>query len=172
MLEPLAGRQLLSAAILPFGPGPVIAGGSSTGTLHEIRGIQFSANLGTFFTISRFTNLHATITWGDGTTSTGTIQPMQDASLSPFRFEVDGTHTYHTVGTFNIHIAATGSEAPSKTPVRQIISLDDVVKVSRGNVILSPRRRGSSASPFLLAGLDAVGIRPCEALQVTSEQGG
>ena len=63
--------------------------------LHESKGVSFTANLGTFTTIAPATNLVATITWGDGTTSKGTLKPLSPVGIDQIKFEVDG-HTDNT----------------------------------------------------------------------------
>ncbi|HEV3082869.1 MAG TPA: beta-propeller domain-containing protein [Gemmataceae bacterium] len=56
------------------------------------------------FKVSDPTGLQATINWGDGQTSAGTIQPDPDDSG---RYLVVGTHTYTKLGSFGVNVAFT-----------------------------------------------------------------
>lgn len=48
-------------------------------------------------------DFNTTIDWGDGSTSTGTLQPV---SGQPGTFDVVGSHTYADFGTFNMTVTA------------------------------------------------------------------
>ena len=53
----------------------------------------------------------ATIDWGDGTTSTGTISGPDQSGV----FTVTGTQTYAEAGSFTINVTLTHEGAPSVT---------------------------------------------------------
>ena len=131
MLEQMEGRQLLS--LMPavmVSPGPVSTGGSSTGIINETRGVPFTADLGSFFTIAPGTNLQALVTWGDGTSSKGTLKPIVTPALSLVRFEVDGTHTYNAAGAFPITVIVTKAGPTPTSPVTLVTMLHDEAIVS------------------------------------------
>ena len=153
MLELMEGRQLLS--IVPavmLSPVPVSTGGSSTGVLHETKGVAFTADLGSFFTVGPGTNLQALVTWGDGTTSKGTLKPIVSPAVNVVRFEVDGTHTYNAVGTFPIQVIVTKPGPTPMSPVGLVTTLHDEAIVSRGNLNLTGKISGHyTAAPTSIA---------------------
>lgn len=93
-----------------------------------IEGSQFS---GTLATITGALDVpSASIDWGDGTTSAGTITANADGS-----FSVSGTHTYLEEGSYNVTISAQDStgasaNATSTATVADAILGFDAVKVS------------------------------------------
>jgi hypothetical protein len=56
----------------------------------------------------------ATIDWGDGTTSAGTITFL-DTELGTLRYNVAGTHTYAEVGTYVDHITIVDQDGETQT---------------------------------------------------------
>ena len=70
-------------------------------TLDEKAGKSFTAPVGTF-DYSGFRALVATIDWGDGKTSTGTLIEGKDG-----HYTVTGTHTYKNKGEYHIHVDVT-----------------------------------------------------------------
>src|SRR6185437_6122748 len=107
-------------------------------TLHEKAGVPFKANLGNFVTIAPATRLRASISWGDGTASVGTLKPIGVVGIDQVRFEVDGTHTYVMSGSFPIKVTVV---QPGPTPtslVRLVATLRDraIVTAPAKNVSL------------------------------------
>lgn len=138
LVETLEGRTLLSAALAhpqPYAswhaaasakpaiivlPTPVNLGGV---TLHEIAGVPFTANAGSFTTTAKASTLHASIVWGDGTTaSDGKIVPSATATLPP-RYDVVGSHTYASAGTFQITTVVTQSGPPGSAMAVRLIAV-------------------------------------------------
>ena len=117
---------------IQFGPSaPVLVGGTATvgdapivsqGTpVVGIEGSPLTAVLvATFQTIdlnATAADFNATITWGDGTTSAGTVT-ITGASPNGVTFRVTGTHTYADEGTYAVTVTVTsvgGSTATSGT---------------------------------------------------------
>ncbi len=153
MLEPMEGRQLLS--IVPavmLSPGPVSTGGSSAAILHETKGVSFTANLGSFFAAGPGTNLQALVTWGDGTSSKGTLKSTVTPAVNLVRFEVDGTHTYNAVGAFPITVIVTKSGPGPTSPVLLVTTLHDEAIVTGGNLNLTGKISGHyTAAPTSIA---------------------
>ncbi len=84
-------------------------------TIHPTAGVKFTiVTLGSFTTIAPATNLSATIHWGDGTTSAGTLLASGVVGIDEITFNVRGSHTYAKAGTFAIQIVVT---KPSLTPM-------------------------------------------------------
>lgn len=73
-------------------------------TIGQVAGESFTADLGSFSTIAPGTDLHATISWGDGTTSKGTLIPAGVTGLDVLQFTVSGTHIYAQPGAYPIHV--------------------------------------------------------------------
>jgi len=161
-VEVLESRRLLSVTPILVGlPTPL--GGTSTPVtvapvggliLHEKAGVQFTASLGTFVTIAPATNLHAGISWGDGTSSQGTLKAVGIVGVDEIRFEVDGTHTYANRGAFRIRVTVT---QPGPTPtslVRLVAVLRDraLVTAPAKNVLLD----GTISGKYLLAPTAAI----------------
>src|SRR5207248_2056087 len=64
------------------------------------------------------TDYSATITWGDGQTSAGTIAPDP---ANPGQFLVSGTNTYHQAGSYTIGVAIQdigGSATTATVPIQ------------------------------------------------------
>jgi len=88
-------------------------------TIDETINKSFTADLGTFTFIAPATNLSATISWGDGTTSKATITSTGVIGLDVIKFKITGTHTYTLAGKFPVHIVVT---RPSQTVNGAIIA--------------------------------------------------
>jgi large repetitive protein len=97
------------------GHGSASIAGAVSVTAASVSGVEGQSLTGTVATftqgdstapVSQFT---ATISWGDGTTSSGTIS--QDASGDPYA--VAGTHTYAEEGTYTTEIAVSASPTNS-----------------------------------------------------------
>jgi len=88
-------------------------------TLHLTAGAAFTGSVGTFAYISPIAStykLTASIDWGDGTVSTGSI--VVDSALGAGGYAVDGSHTYAIGGTYPIVSTVTLNQTPpTPTPV-------------------------------------------------------
>jgi CSLREA domain-containing protein len=91
-------------------------------TLSAIEGASFTAVVATFTdsdTEIASSNFTATIDWGDGSTSTGTITALPPSSNGS-NFEVSGSHTYVEEGSFTvttkIHDAKDNLDATATSP--------------------------------------------------------
>ena len=105
-------------------------------TINEAPGVAFTTSVGTFITIAPGTNLHASINWGDGSSSTGTLKSDGVIGLDEIQFEVDGTHTYARVGTYPIVVVVTQSGPPgSATPIRLITTIDSTAIVAASSSV-------------------------------------
>jgi hypothetical protein len=94
-IEPLEDRRLLSAV-------PAAHASTTSLTINEQPGVNFTADLGSFTTIAPATRLKAIIHWGDGKTSKGTLKATGVVGLDEISCELDGTHTYADAGTYAI----------------------------------------------------------------------
>jgi hypothetical protein len=137
-LEALEDRCLLSTT-LPVLPAP---GGGGL-VFHETPGQQFTADLGTFTSIAPGTSLKASINWGDGTTSAGTIKADHVNGLDTVVFEVDGTHTYAADGNYAITATVTRPGPTPTTLIALIATLHDTAVVSTGNISLNGKITGT-----------------------------
>lgn len=143
MLEPIEGRALLSSVpAFSAAIGPVVSSTSAIGIIHATKGVEFTANLGTFLTIAPAKNLLALVTWGDGTSSPGKLKPMNVGAMNVVRFEVDGTHTYNVAGNFGIQVLVTKPGPTPTSPVVLVARLRDEAIVARGNVDLTGKISG------------------------------
>jgi hypothetical protein len=153
LLEPLENRRLLSAAVLiadhPASLAPAAASTAATAatpqptnggvTLTEEATQQFTAKLGhfTFKTVDQLIN--ATINWGDGTHSAGTIQGAYNGA----EFYVVGTHTYAKTGQFKVNVTIqaqiAGNPNAPKFTVASFTSIINVIplKPSSGGLSLT-----------------------------------
>lgn len=142
-IEQLESRRLLSVSpvvhplligTLPVTSSPPVAASLGQGvTLNENVGVPFTASVGTFVTIAPATNLRARISWGDGSTSRGTLTPLGIVGIDQVKLEVDGTHTYRRPGTFDnkvtvFRIAPTSLAATS--PARVIAAFKSTAVVA------------------------------------------
>jgi len=108
------GSFPLSVTVTEVAPGTATGTGTATATVAEadvLSGtpVVFSATAGSAFngTVANFTDTDtantasdfiATINWGDGTTTPGTISGSTGA------FQISGTHTYVGSGTFSVTV--------------------------------------------------------------------
>lgn len=104
-LEHLEDRLVLAAPDAPL----TLQGVSLAAT----QGSAFNGTVATFTDADPNGNLSqysATVNWGDGTTSSSGsgVQIVADANV-PRQFDVIGTHTYNSTGTFNLTVAVSDS---------------------------------------------------------------
>jgi len=130
MLESLERRQLFSAAGVSAVISPV------TLTIDERAGMKFTANLGHFSTPTASNTLEATISWGDGTTSKGTLKELLTPTAASLTFEVDGTHKYKKAGTYDIQVNVLEPGPSPTTHVRLVANFDDTAIVARKHAML------------------------------------
>ena len=77
--------------------------------------VPFTGIVGSFFDTNpsdNTSNLTATITWGDGHVTQGTI--LQDPSVKG-QFDVEGTNTYTVAGTYAVNIVIANTSNQSTT---------------------------------------------------------
>ncbi|MHB8689962.1 MAG: hypothetical protein ACYDHH_01825 [Solirubrobacteraceae bacterium] len=82
---------------------------ASSVTLQATGGMPFTGTVGAFTdanTGAPAGDFTATINWGDGTTSSGTVNPTGTAG----QFSISGTHTYNGVGALNTSVLVTDSD--------------------------------------------------------------
>jgi hypothetical protein len=157
MLEAVEARQLLSIVpAIVTAPGIVISGSGSVGVIKETRGVPFTVRLGTFFTLLPGDNLQAFISWGDGIKSQGTIKPLPTVGPGTAGYEVDGSHTYTSAGTFAIHVNVIKPGPTPTSPVVLVTTLDDTAIVARGNVNLTGKISGKYVAVPTAADLGAL----------------
>jgi hypothetical protein len=106
-------------------------------TINEVPGVSFTTSVGTFITIAPATHLHASINWGDGSSSTGTLKSDGVIGLDEIQFEVDGTHTYAKAGTYPIVATVTRSfgPTPTATPIQLVATIDSTAIVAASSAV-------------------------------------
>ncbi len=111
----------------------IVAGNSAGGvTIHETAGKSFTATVGAFQFPAPGTHLSATVSWGDGTTSKGTLVGAGIIGVDVIKFDVDGTHTYAKAGTYAITVTVINSLGPpgSLAPVQLVATIDSTAIVA------------------------------------------
>lgn len=98
-------------------------------TIIEPVGKKFTATVGKFTFIAPGGNFTATISWGDGTTSTGVVVAGGVEGIDVIKYVVNGTHTYSLAGKYAIKIVVYRNLSAGATPVvfTTIDSTADVV---------------------------------------------
>ena len=101
----VADPPMISTAIVaPAAPTGSTNPDTTGVTIHEVAGVQFTADLGSFATLAPGTRLRARINWGDGKTSLGTLISTGPVNFDEISFEVTGSHKYAHAGTYAIAI--------------------------------------------------------------------
>jgi hypothetical protein len=114
----MTGSATVTSGFAPIRPGPKATGTHATAT-HRV---AFHGSVASFVgsivggTARSYT---ASITWGDGHTTSGTIQPTGNNN-----FSVIGANTYATAGTFTVHVTITDSNGASTTVTTTILVAD------------------------------------------------
>jgi hypothetical protein len=119
-----AGGNLLSIpSTIQVPDAPLTAFGAALPSIFE--GTAFSGQLGTFTDANTYycesegnwppgvsnpaepdsTHYRASVTWGDGAVTDGTITQFFSGGATPCEFKVSGSHTYNEEGTYTIHVA-------------------------------------------------------------------
>jgi ELWxxDGT repeat protein len=114
-----------AAADLMIDDGPLTATGMS---LDVTEGQKFNRNVASFKDPGGFEDLShyaATIDWGDGTTSAGTI--LRDGS----NLRVAGAHTYAHHGNFNVEVSINDEGGPAATATSTVLVHDATIYVRR-----------------------------------------
>ena len=110
---PTLVTTVTSATIVDGGP---IVGGV---TINATAGQSTIASVGSFESSLTGLVFHADIDWGDGSTSNGTVTSRSDGA-----FDVAGTHTYASAGTYTVGVSITGTaptQANGSTPLFDLL---------------------------------------------------
>ncbi len=113
----------------------------------SVSGVSFNARAGQQFSgevatasdptqVSKAANLVATINWGDGTTTTGTVVDQGNGN-----FIIDGTHTYVTGGVYKVTVTLT-----DKTD--SYVNVSETTKETITGLILSGVTFSATAGSF------------------------
>lgn len=138
---------------------------NSTGgaTITEPAGKQFTATVGNFNFPAPGGNMHASIKWGDGTTSVGTIKAVGATGIDVIKYAVVGTHTYKLPGTYPIHITVTRALVPTTTPFT-VASINSTAKVTlplagkiTGTYSIAPTTNPDIGKLYLFTGTGTAG---------------
>jgi len=122
----------------------VVASTASGVTLHESAGKSFTAAVGTFQFPAPGKRLSASINWGDGTASTGTVVSAGASGLDVLKFNITGTHTYAKAGTYAITVTVTQTNPPA-TYVLLVATIHSTAVVIKS----SPSLDGTIKGTFL-----------------------
>ncbi len=89
----------------------------------------------------------ATIDWGDGTTSTGTISPVSGTT-----FQVSGTHAYAEEGAYNVSVRVTDAGgAPTLVVSGTTFNVTDAPLSAVGPALTDAATEGTSTGPQVVA---------------------
>jgi hypothetical protein len=150
---PVTGLSKLIATINSTAIVTPLSSNSPGGvTIDEVAGQSFTADVGTFTTLAPAADLKATISWGDGSTSAGTLQSDGVSGLDLVKMEVDGTHTYAEAGTYPIRIVVTRTSVGPVAiplPVATIESTAIVSATATTPISLTGTITGSYKSPIV-----------------------
>ncbi len=117
-------------------------------TLNEVAGTAFTESVGAFQIIAPGGKLKATITWGDGTESDGTITPAGVIGIDVLSYEVTGMHMYAAAGNYAIHTTITGRGV--STAARTVATIDSTASVVAPKTIaLAGTLTGSYTTPVI-----------------------
>ncbi len=101
---PINPKSGLATNLVEYIVDHVIVDSKNGFLITELVGNKFTAEVGKFSFPAPATNLTATINWGDGSTSTGTITSTGVSGIDVINFKITGSHTYKKVGLYAIHI--------------------------------------------------------------------
>jgi hypothetical protein len=112
-----------SVVVAPAGPGIVL---TPAGTLSAVEGASAALTLATFTDAAPLpvTSYLVTINWGDGTTSTGTVQPGANVGS----YVVTGNHKFVDEGSYQVTVSVSRGTGPAA-------SVTDAANVSDPNVV-------------------------------------
>lgn len=133
-------------------------------TIKVVEGTKFTGNVGSFANPSGNTNpanYTATITWGDGHTSTGAVAYNPTAKT----FGVSGTNTYALLGSYAISVAVKSNTSAAGT-IHSTASISDAALASTGSAVsgkegvslLGVVATFTDANPLAIAGNYVVSI--------------
>jgi hypothetical protein len=133
-----ASEQQISAQGVTFSP---TEGQSFTGTVATFSDPNPSS------TASEYS---ASIQWGDGTTSAGTVSGPTGGP-----FTVSGTHTYADEGTYNVAVIVTDVDTPTNTATASSTANVADAALSAGQIFVAGGTEGSAATTASMSFSDA-----------------
>jgi hypothetical protein len=127
---PLPGSKLMTPSMILAtiqSTAVVVKDDDGGVTLTEVAGQAFKAKVGSFDFRNVDLILSATIDWGDGTHSVGTIT----GNFATGEYNVIGSHTYAKTGQFSVHVKVLSRLAgsPSATPTGIVAQWVSTIKV-------------------------------------------
>jgi hypothetical protein len=125
---PGSGIEIASVLLTTIHSKAIVAKDEDGGvTLTETAGKPFKATLGSFDFRNVDLLLSATIDWGDGTHSVGTVT----GDLATGELNVVAAHTYAKTGTYQVHVKVLSHLAgsPATTPSGTIAQWISIIKV-------------------------------------------
>ena len=99
-------------------------------TINEVAGKKFTANVGSFMYIAPGTGLSATIGWGDGNTSAGTLTAAGVVGIDEIKYNVGGSHTYANPGIYPITVNVTHSFPMGGSAIQSVATIHSTAVVS------------------------------------------
>jgi hypothetical protein len=123
------GQQVFSSTgnIAQVADAPINVLGS---TIHPTAGAPFSGRIASFTDgnpAATVGELTATIKWGDGTSSQGTIQANGQGG-----FDVLGSHTYLAAGTYTVQVLVTDAGGCTASSSNQAVAANLGLRIERG----------------------------------------
>ena len=133
-------------------------------TINEIAGKKFSANVGSFMYIAPGTGLSATINWGDGNSSAGTLVPSGVVGIDVIKYNVKGTHTYANPGTYPITVTVTHSFPLGGSAIQLVATIHSTSVVSlpltgtiKGTYTIPPLMNPEAGQTYVFNGSGTAG---------------
>jgi cyclophilin family peptidyl-prolyl cis-trans isomerase len=122
----------VTSRLTAFGGSITVAAGTpiTNATVATLSDADFTAQA---------SNLMATIDWGDGTTSTGTVVARTGTTGA---FNITGSHTYTSTGTFNAvvtikELTAPSGSQPETTTATNVITITNRLAAQGGSITAS-----------------------------------
>jgi PKD domain len=136
--------------------------------LQATAGVPISPVLDTVTESNASAHVSATIDWGDGTQTTGTIAPASGGSLG-----VSGSHAYALAGTYNAKVTVDDSDGTEQTS-RTVIQV--AARASTTSVTCTPSPVAVTASATCIATVADAGaggpVTPTGTVELTSPTAG
>lgn len=123
---PVNPKSGLPTRLIEYIDDKAIVTSSNGKIITELVGHKFTADLGTFSFPAPAQNLSATISWGDGSSSYGTITSTGVSGIDVINFKVSGTHTYTKTGIYAIKIVV---RKPSVGGTFVVTTIDSAAKI-------------------------------------------